>query len=35
MLKIKVEKQLSKKIRVLLVIPNVISHIVMVNKIHC
>ena len=35
MLKIKVEKQLSKKIRVLLVIPNVVSLTVRVNKIHC
>ena len=33
-LKIQVEKQLNKKIRVLLVIPNVISHTVRVNKIH-
>ena len=35
MLKIEVEKQLSKKIQALLVIPNVISHTVRVNKIHC
>ena len=34
-LKIQIEKQLSKKIQVLLVVLNVISHAVRVNKIHC